>query len=197
MSDEHRWIAARIAEVRRSDEPESDAYAQRRGLASERLHVVVLQEQDGARQLPIWIGPFEAAALAVAMESVETPRPMSYQLMSNLVAATGGKVRDVRVTRLAEGTFYAEVLIGGAAGNQEVDARPSDALNLALVAGCPIWVDEAVLEEPWASRYDEWSRYPESSTDIAADVRRQQTKMQESLETLLREAEERDAGDVG
>jgi bifunctional DNase/RNase len=136
----------------------------------------------------------EAAALAVAMESVETPRPMSYQLMHSHVASTGGEVRDVRVTRLDEGTFYAEVLVSGAAGDQEVDARPSDAFNLALVADCPILVDESVLEEPSASRYDEWSRDPESSSDRAADVRQQQAKMRGPLEMLRREARQRQRG---
>jgi uncharacterized protein len=77
--------------------------------------------------------------------------------MSNLVPSSGAQVREVRVTHLAEGTFYAQVLIDGAAGSQTLDARPSDALNLALVADSPISVDEPVLKEPTAAQNDEWT----------------------------------------
>lgn len=108
-------------------------------------HLVVLEEVGGAGRLPIWIGAFEATALALTLEKVAMPRPMTYTLMAGLLDALGGRLREVRISRLAEEVFYAEVLAEGAAGAGTVDARPSDALNLALLAGVPIRVAPAIF----------------------------------------------------
>ena len=187
-TDSREWIAVHITEVRRSERPEqSNAWAHERGLTSRRLHVVVLEDESRTRQLPIWIGPFEASALACTLESLEMPRPMTYQLVANLVAASGGTVREVRITRLAEGTFYAAILVDGGSEPREVDARPSDALNVALIAGSPILVDAAVLADP-ACRRDEWRRYADSTSDIVAAVREDQTRIRHTLEALVQEA---------
>ncbi len=200
MADDREWIPVHVTEVRRSAGPDSSgAWAHERGLASGRLHVVVLEDESRTRQLPIWVGPFEATALAAALESLEMPRPMSYQLMGDLVAASGGTVREVRITRLAEGTFYAAILADGASGTREIDARPSDALNLALVVGCPTSVDAAVLADP-ACRRDEWRDYLDSTSEIVADVHQQQARTRRALEVLglealAREAHQRDEGE--
>jgi bifunctional DNase/RNase len=107
-------------------------------------HVVFLEDEVGEQAVQIWIGPAEASALAVLLEDVELPRPSPYQLSPALLRAAGAAIEEVRINRLAEAIFYAEVrLAGGAAA----DARPSDALALALVARVPILVDRAVLEE--------------------------------------------------
>jgi bifunctional DNase/RNase len=103
---------------------------------------VVLQERDGARELPIWIGAAEGTALALALGDVELPRPGTYQLAGELVRAAGTSVSEVRIVRLADMVFYAQVVL---ADGGVVDARPSDALNLALVTGVPILVEEEVL----------------------------------------------------
>src|SRR5699024_5063980 len=97
--------------------------------------------------LPIWMGQFEATALAMQLEGVQTPRPLTYAFALDLFQATGARLRAVRVNRLVEDVFYAQAIIDGPEGApaQTIDARPSDALNLALVAGAPIQVDESVL----------------------------------------------------
>jgi len=105
--------------------------------------VVLLRERDGDRRLPIWIGAPEAAALAFRLHGDAPPRPLTSDLMAELVRALGGRVEHVTVTRLEEKVFYARVAVDG----QELDARPSDAINLAVRTGAPIQVEAAVLEE--------------------------------------------------
>ena len=119
-----------VADVRRpTDRPER--------------HIVVLEEIGGERRLPIWIGTPEAQALVTALEEVELPRPGPYHFAGALLHAAGGALREVRVSRLADQVFYAVAVL---ADGTEVDARPSDALTLALVTGAPITVEPAVLE---------------------------------------------------
>jgi uncharacterized protein len=109
--------------------------------------VVLLAEREGTRLLPIWIGPPEAGALAMQLAGEELPRPMSADLMARLVEALGGRVERVVVSALRERTFFAAVALQGPSGRVELDARPSDALNLARRLGAPILVDDAVLAE--------------------------------------------------
>jgi len=157
------WIDVSVSQVRRDsgDDP------------TNRRHVVVLTERDGDRELPIWVGPFEATAVALSLQATEMPRPMTYQFTSNLVTATGSRVGEVRITGLAEGIFYATVLVEGPASAGEVDARPSDALNLALVTGAPIKVDRLLLEDPHATERGEWREYPTATAAIVAEVHQQ------------------------
>ncbi|MGH2561440.1 MAG: bifunctional nuclease domain-containing protein [Thermomicrobiales bacterium] len=108
-------------------------------------HVVLLEDEHKERTLPIWIGQFEGVALALQLEKVQSPRPMAYQLTAGIIEAAGGTLREVRISRLADEVFYAEVVVDGPAGVRAVDARPSDALNLALLTGAPISVDPLVL----------------------------------------------------
>jgi RNA polymerase sigma factor (sigma-70 family) len=105
-------------------------------------HILILAG-DG-RELKIWVGQPEAASIAVLVEDLELPRPMTHRLTTSLLQAAGTAVREVRVNRLAEKTFYAEVVL---ADGTAVDARPSDAIPLALLAGAPILVDPAVLDQ--------------------------------------------------
>ena len=107
-------------------------------------HVVVLEEQGGARRLPIWIGAAEATTLARRVHEVATPRPDTYRFTADLLEAAGARLREVRVMRLAEMIFYAQAVLKDGA---TVDARPSDAINLALVAGAPVLVEDAVLAQ--------------------------------------------------
>lgn len=104
-------------------------------------YVMLLDERDGDRRLPIWIGPVEASVLALALESVETPRPFPYKLAAGLVEAAGSRITEVRITKLTDSVFYAVVAVRGPNGPREVDARPSDAVNLAVVTGAPIRVN--------------------------------------------------------
>jgi RNA polymerase sigma factor (sigma-70 family) len=108
--------------------------------------VMILAERDGERTLPIWIGIAEATVLALALESVEMPRPFPYKLAAGLVEAAGSRISEVRITRLTEGIFYASVIVPGPDGPREVDARPSDAVNLAVVCDAPILLNSELLD---------------------------------------------------
>ena len=108
-------------------------------------HIAVLREIDGARWMLIWIGIAEALAMTMMLEQVPSPRPLTYALTAELVHASGGQLREVRIDRLEENVFYATIVLASAGGEHTIDARPSDALNLALTVGAPIRVAEAVL----------------------------------------------------
>jgi bifunctional DNase/RNase len=111
-------------------------------------HVVLLQERESDRRLPIWIGREHAIELALRLlgHGSQLARPLSSELSARLVHALGGTVREVRIDRLSEGTYYAILVVDGPQDTTEVDARPSDALALALVVGAPIRADRAVME---------------------------------------------------
>jgi uncharacterized protein len=113
---------------------------------------VVLDEETGDRQLPIEIGQPEAFNLAAHLGGMRWRRPMTYQLATALVQALGGRVRQVRIDRVAEGTYAATVELEGPFGMQAVDARPSDALNLAVLVDAPIFAALEVLQEAEARR---------------------------------------------
>lgn len=116
-------------------------------LADEHLRIVLLREKGGGRVLPIWIGPPEGDALTLQLRGESMPRPLTADLTTRLLEAAGGRIERVVVTRLAEQTFYAVVAVAGRDDVREVDARPSDALNLALRVGAPIYVDGELLEQ--------------------------------------------------
>jgi RNA polymerase sigma factor (sigma-70 family) len=156
------WVQMRVGDVRR-------------GLAGDGLperYVVLLAEVGGQRALPIWVGAFEGTALALSVAGAELPRPGTHRLAAGLLAAAGASLPEVRVTRLAEGTFYAEVLVDGPGGQGPVDARPSDAIALALETGAPILVREAVLTDAAAAPAALGRRLedlPEGAAEIAAE----------------------------
>ena len=112
------------------------------------VEVAATAEGDG-RRLRIGVGDAEAHSLAFSLQGTEFPRPMTYQLMASLVGAAGSAVRSVSVTGEQDGIFFARVLLRGGAS---VDARPSDALNLAAVTGAPVYVADALLRVPAAPR---------------------------------------------
>lgn len=110
----------------------------------ERFFVELAATAEGdARRLLIGVGDAEATALAFSLQGQEFPRPMTYQFMASLVAAAGSAVRSIRVTGQREGIFYAQVMLRGGA---TVDARPSDALNLAAITGSPVLVAADLLD---------------------------------------------------
>jgi len=115
----------------------------------ERTHVpvVLLKEKDGERILPIWIGPAEASAIAIALEDVEPQRPLTHDLLLSVIEGLRGAVQKVVVTELKDSTFYARIFIRGEGGVATVDARPSDSVALALRARAPIFVASMVFEQ--------------------------------------------------
>jgi uncharacterized protein len=113
-----------------------------------RTPVVILRETAGQRRvLPIFIGGPEAQAIALSMQNIETPRPMTHDLMRNLLDETGAQVERITVTELREGTFFAEIVLSAQGDVRTVSSRPSDAIALAIRIGSPIFAEEDVLEE--------------------------------------------------
>jgi bifunctional DNase/RNase len=113
-----------------------------------RTPVVILREVAGQRRvLPIFIGVPEAQAIALTMQNIETPRPMTHDLMKNLLDEVGAQVERVTVTELREGTFFAEIILSAQGEVRTVSSRPSDAIALAIRIGSPIFAEEDVLEE--------------------------------------------------
>jgi bifunctional DNase/RNase len=106
--------------------------------------IVLLREIAGERYLPIWIGAVEATAIAFAQQGVVPARPMTHDLLRDVLNALGAELRQIRITELRDGVFYAVLVFGSGA---EVSARPSDAIALALRTGTPIFGAEAVLDE--------------------------------------------------
>jgi uncharacterized protein len=109
---------------------------------------LVLREAEGAgRILPIFIGSPEATAIALALEEVETPRPMTHDLMKDVLDELGARIERVTVTELRDATFYAEIVLSSAGTVHSVSARPSDAVALAVRFGAPVFAEEGVLDE--------------------------------------------------
>ena len=106
-------------------------------------YALILKEVNGARRLPIIIGAFEAQSIALEMEGIKPPRPLTHDLMKNLIDLLGGELVDVYISELREGTFFARLNLD----TQEIDARPSDAIALAVRYGAPIFVAEKVMAE--------------------------------------------------
>lgn len=109
------------------------------------MPVVVLKETQGSGVLPIWVGIYEANAIALEIEKVQTPRPMTHDLLKNLITGLDVHVQRVVVSDLKDDTFYALIWMERQGQTLSMDARPSDALALALRLDCPIFVDEEVI----------------------------------------------------
>lgn len=107
--------------------------------------IVILKAEGGTRLLPIWIGLFEANAIALEMEKISTQRPMTHDLLKNLVELLGATVERAVVDNLRENTFFATIYLQSAGRELRLDARPSDAIALALRTGAPLYVTHDVL----------------------------------------------------
>lgn len=155
-------IAMRVADVRRKPAENGQSHN----------HIVLLEEVGAAgapRRLPIWVGEAEGTAVAMHLESVQMPRPLTVAFAANLLQAGGAKLREVRIDRLVEQTFYATAIVEGSEGTTTVDARPSDAINLALLVGAPIRVEAGILETE-GRRMDTLNETTEGPAEIVAEV---------------------------
>ena len=110
------------------------------------MPIVILKDATGPTVLPIWVGVYEANAIALEMEKVATPRPMTHDLIKNLLVGLEAQVRKVVVNELKDDTFYAVIWLEREGQMMSVDSRPSDALALALRVDCPIFVEDEVLK---------------------------------------------------
>jgi len=108
--------------------------------------IVILKDKDGDRVLPIWVGVFEANAIALQIENVSTPRPMTHDLLRNIITDLDGRVDRIVVSDLKDNTFFALIHLTVKGEGIAVDARPSDAIALALRTRAPILVEESVID---------------------------------------------------
>jgi len=115
------------------------------------MPIVILKDVDGNNILPIWVGIYEANAIALEIEKVSTPRPMTHDLIKTLLLGLSTGVRKVVVNELKDDTFYALIWLERDGDVISVDSRPSDALALALRVDCPIYVDDSVLKSSKAA----------------------------------------------
>ncbi len=110
------------------------------------MPIIILRDRDGQRVLPIWVGIFEANAIALQMENVSTPRPMTHDLLRNVIEDLKGQVTKVLISDLKDNTFYALIYVDVSGELVAIDARPSDAIALALRTQAPIFVEETVID---------------------------------------------------
>jgi uncharacterized protein len=113
---------------------------------STNMPIVVLKDVQGETLLPIWVGLYEANAIALEIEKIGAPRPMTHDLLRNLIQGLNGSVQKIVVTELKDDTFFAVVWMEQDGQPVAIDARPSDAIALALRADCPIFVSDQVLQ---------------------------------------------------
>ena len=121
-----------------------------RGLALDpmsNMPIIILRDEDDKRSLPIWVGIFEANAIALELEKIATPRPMTHDLIKNILEAIDARVVKVMVTELKDNTFFAVLHLQVGETEYTVDSRPSDAIALALRVAAPIFVDEDVVRK--------------------------------------------------
>ena len=109
--------------------------------------VVVLKDVDTERYLPIWIGPFEADAITIQLQGVQVARPLTHDLLANVIEALGGELEKIVVNDLQEHTFYAKLVIRHNGALVEVDSRPSDAIALGVASDVPLYIADHVLNE--------------------------------------------------
>jgi uncharacterized protein len=131
-----------------------------------RNRVVLLKEVNGTRHLPIWIGDFEAHAIAMELQSAPSPRPMPYDLIKTIVADLDGVIERVVVNDLAHDVFFAKIVITASGRTIEIDSRPSDAIAVAVRVKCPILVADLVMDRAGVSTddVDETDEEPEEGT---------------------------------
>ena len=145
-----------------------------RGLALDpvsNMPIIILRDEEEKRSLPIWVGIFEANAIALELEKIATPRPMTHDLMKNILESVDAKVEKIVVNDLRDNTFFALIHLRLGEEEMTVDSRPSDAIALALRVGAPILVDEDVVRRA-------------KSVEVAPKESDDQEKLKEWLENL-------------
>ena len=149
-----------------------------------RSYAVILKEIDGERRLPVIVGAFEAQSIALALEYMETPRPLTHDLIGNIIKGIGSNLKTVKITTLKEGVFFASLEISGdGIGERSIDSRPSDALAVALRLQAPILVEEDVMSE--ASMLSDISSEEEEaldSADWAPSLNSLEKRLQEAID---------------
>lgn len=159
--------------------------------ASGGAYALILREVNGNRRLPIIIGASEAQSIALEMEGIKPPRPLTHDLMKNIIAAFGAELSEIIIDDLRDGTFYAKLSID----SQTIDSRPSDAIALAVRYGVQIYVSAAVMDEAaFVPDEEEEEQAPPAAPQPKAKGQQPPTKMSrlEQLNQLLKEAIEKE-----
>lgn len=147
--------------------------------SSTQQYVVILQEKDGDRLLPIWIGQAEAESIVMQMHNVKRPRPLTHDLCKSLIVGLGGTLQRVHITRVEKNTYFAELHISRDEEVVQVDARPSDSIAIALRLSAPIFASDALLT---TVEIEETEAYEAEKIQDAAELNAEQLK--EYLERL-------------
>jgi bifunctional DNase/RNase len=148
--------------------------------ANNQAYVVILQEKEGERVLPIWIGHTEAEAIVAQMHNIKRPRPYTHDLCKSIIQGLGGTLRRVVITRVENNTYYAEMHLAGAGQPVQLDARPSDAIAVALRLAAPIFADDELLAVLEIGSAEESAPTVEAPDDSAMSAE----ELQEYLERL-------------
>ena len=120
------------------------------------MYIMLLKEINGNGTLPIWIGKPEADSIALALGKVETPRPLTHDLIKNITDSLKSRITKIIVTEIQDNTYYALVCLNDGKKETFVDSRPSDAVAVALRANAPIFVEDSILEQKSADELEEW-----------------------------------------
>lgn len=157
-------------------------------------YAVVLGERNGLRRLPIVIGGFEAQAIAVALEKMQPSRPLTHDLMKNFMEAFEVHLKEVIISNLSDGIFYAKLICNDKEETIEIDSRTSDALALAVRSSCPIYTYESILEQAGISMEESGKKRKEESVGgIGRDTEEDLSKLSlDELNQLLKEVLERE-----
>jgi hypothetical protein len=155
-------------------------------------YAILLKEVNGNRRLPIIIGAFEAQAIALEIEGIKPPRPLTHDLLKQITDSLGASIMEVLIDELRENTFYAKIILEVSAMTNEIDARPSDAIALAVRAQAPIFVAESVMEIAAFVPSEESEKEPEVEQDTQEQQKDKKPKNKEArlavLQNKLREA---------
>ena len=164
-------------------------------------YAILLKEVYGNRRLPIIIGAFEAQAIALEMEGIKPPRPLTHDLLKNVIDNLGGTVQEVLIDELKDNTFYAKIIIDISSLTNDIDSRPSDAIALAVRTQSPIFVNEEVMNTAAflpASEDDQFENIEEDAPEQEPEENSKQNIPQSkeskiaALQTQLREAVEKE-----
>ncbi|NWF50853.1 MAG: bifunctional nuclease family protein [Ignavibacteriaceae bacterium] len=152
-------------------------------------YAILLKEIGGNRRLPIIIGAFEAQAIALEIENIKPPRPLTHDLLKNVIENLGGVVVEIQVSELRENTFIAKIILELAGLTNEIDARPSDAIALAVRTQAPIYVADSVMDTASFVPSEESERFElQKETEEEESVSGSKEAKIAALQTKLREA---------
>jgi hypothetical protein len=156
-------------------------------------YALILKELHGNRRLPIIIGAFEAQAIALELEGMKPPRPLTHDLMKTIIDTFAVSLNEVYINELRDGTFYAKLIIEGVSNTEEIDSRPSDAIALAVRYSVPMFVDADVLNEA-GIRSESEEEEPHETPDggAAEEPVKQYTTKYEQLQASLKDAVEKE-----